>query len=186
MKKTYVTFLTLPVLILIVSLACNLSGGPTPPRAVPTSPELAQSVETTLQTVQPDPTSGKLQFTVTEAQMTSYVNYNLRQDFEPILKNPVIVFQPDKMELYGTIQSDSITANGQVVMSVDINDQGKPSVKITEANFGPIPVPTGLLTNLSTAIDRSLSDAMSQNNSDYQLESIKITTGSATVTIRKK
>jgi hypothetical protein len=186
MKKPFVYFLTLPVFILMVGLACSLSGGPTPPREVKTSPELARSVDSSLQTAQPNPTTGMIRFTVTESQMTSYVVYNLRQDFEPILKNPVIVFQPDRIELYGTIQGDSITANGRVVMSVNINGQGEPSVKIVEANFGPFPVPTGLLDNLSTAIDRSLTDAVSNNNTGYQLDSILITSGSATITIRKK
>lgn len=185
MKKN-LYFFTLPVLILIVGLACNLSGGPTPPREVRISPELAQGVGNTIQTVQPDPTSGKLQYTVTEAEMTSYVVYNLKQDYEAILKNPVIVFQPDRLELYGTIEGDSIKANGRVVMKVDVDDQGKPSVKITEANFGPLPVPAGLLDNLSKAIDRSLEDALTKNNSDYRLESIKTNTGSAVVTLRKK
>lgn len=186
MNKKRISFFILPVLIIVFGMACNLSGGPTPPRQVTNSPELAKSVEASVQTVQPNPTTGKIQYTITEAEMTSYVNQNLSKNFDPILKNPVVVFQPDRLELYGTISGDNISANGRVAMSVDVDDQGKPSVKITEANFGPIPVPASLLTNLSTAIDRSLEDAMTQNNSDYRLESIKITTGSATVTLRKK
>lgn len=186
MKKPFLYFLTLPVLILWVGLACSLSGGPTPPREINISPELAQSVASSVQTAQPDPTTGKLQFTITEDQMTSYVVYNLRQDFEPLLNNPVIVFQPDRIELYGTIQGDSITANGRVVMSININGQGEPSVKIIEANFGPIPIPAGLLDNLSTVIDHSLTDGMSNQNTGYQMDSILITTGSATITLRKK
>ncbi len=183
-KNLYI--LTLPVLILIVGLACNLSGGPTPPREVPTSPELAQDVGKTVQAVQPDPTSGILQYTVTEAELTSYIVFNLKQDYEAILKNPVIVLQPDQLELYGTVVSDSINANGRIVMKVNVDDQGKPKVTITEANFGPFPVPAGLLDNLSKTIDRSLEDAMTKNNSDYRVESIKINTGSAVVTLRKK
>lgn len=186
MKNKTISIFILPVLVVLFGLACNLSGGPTPPRQVTNSPELARSVEAGVQTVHPNPTTGKIQYTITEAQMTSYVNQNLRKDFDPILKDPVIVFQPDQLELFGTISGDTINANGRVAMSVQVDDLGKPSVKITEANFGPFPIPAGLLSNLSTAIDHSLADAMTQNNSDFRLESIKITTGTATVTLRKK
>lgn len=170
----------------MVGLACQFSGGPTPPRAVPVSTEQAQSLSKTVQSAKPDATTGSVSITVTEAQVTSYVVQNLRDNYEPILKDPVIVFQPDQVELYGTIQGDAVSANGRVIMTVVIDDQGKPVVTIREANFGPIPVPAGLLTNLTTAIDKSISDAMKKSTVDYKLQSIQIGTGTATIVIVKK
>jgi hypothetical protein len=186
MKKPMRIVLLVPVFVLMVSLACSFSGGPTPPRPVIVSTEQAQNLSKTVQSAKPDDSTGNISITVTEAQFTSYVVTNLRDNYEPILSNPVIIFQPDQVELYGTIQGDGISANGRVVLTVTIDEQGKPVVAIREANFGPIPIPGGLLSNLSQAIDKSITDAMSNNRTDYKLKSIRFATGIATVVIAKK
>ena len=184
--KSIRSLLLLPVVVLIVSLACRLSGGPTPPRPVVTSPEQAQSLNQTVQTAQPDPNTGVVTITVTEAQITSYVVQNLQENYSPILADPVIVFQPGQVELYGTIKGEGISANGRVIMTMNIDSQGKPIIDIREANFGPFPVPTSLLDNLSTAVDRSIADSMKDYQSDYRLKSITFGTGTATIVITKK
>jgi hypothetical protein len=186
MRKPIRVVLMLPVLILVVGLACSLSGGPTPPRAVPVSTEQSQNLSKTVQSAKPDVKTGNITITVTEAQVTSYMVQNLRDNYEPILSNPVIVFQPDQVELYGTIQGDSVSANGRVILSVTVDESGKPVVNIREANFGPIPVPAGLLSNLTVAIDKSIADAMKNYRSDYKLQSISFATGTATLVITKK
>ena len=111
---------------------------------------------------------------------------NLQDNYAAILSDPVIVFQPNHIELYGTIKGDNIAANGRVLMTVTVDDQGKPVVKITEANFGPIPVPPSLLTNLSTAVDQSIANSMKDYPSDYRLESITFNTGTATIVLTRK
>lgn len=186
MKKTMVTILLVPLFVLMVGLACQLSGGPTPPRPVPVSTEQAQNLSKTMASAKPDDKTGLITVTVTEAQVTSYVVQNLRANYEPILDNPVIIFQPDQAELYGTIKGDSVTANGRLVLTVAIDAQGKPVVTIKEANFGPIQVPEGLLSNLSQAIDRSISDALKSDSTNYKLQSIRFATGTATVVVAKK
>ncbi len=186
MTKSIRSVLLLPIVVLLVSLACQLSGGPTPPRPVAISPDQAQSLNQTVQTAQPDPKTGKVTLTVTESQITSYVVQNLHDNYAPILSDPVIVFQPGRVELYGTIKGDSISANGRVIMTVTIDSQGKPIVVISEANFGPIPVPTSLLDNLSTSVDRSIADSMKDYQSDYRLESITFDTGTAKIVLTKK
>lgn len=186
MLKPIRSILLLPLILLFAGLACQFSGGPTPPRPVPTLPDAAQSLNQTFETVQPAPTTGNLSITVTEAQITSYIVQNLHDNYDAILSNPVIVFQPNHVELYGTIKGDNIAANGRVLMTVTVDDQGKPAVKITDANFGPIPVPASLLTNLSTAVDQSIANSMKDYQSDYRLESITFDTGVATIVLTKK
>ena len=186
MSKSLRTILILPVLVLLVGLACNLSGGPTPPRPVPTVPTQEQRLEQQVQTVQPNPETGKLTLTVTEAQITTYIIENLQNEYASILTNPVVVFQPDRVELYGTIKNDPISANAKIIMSITIDSTGKPIVEIVEANFGPFPVPSSLLSNLSTVVDNAIADSMKEYQSEYRLESITFTTGSATIVITKK
>jgi hypothetical protein len=186
MLKIARTILVLPFLVLLVGLACALSGGPTPPRTVTVSTEQAQSFNKTVQAVKPDPSSGKITISMTESQITSYVVTNLRENYEPILVNPTIIFQPNQIEIYGTIQGDSVSANGRVICKVKIDSLGKPQVEITEANFGPIPVPAGLVNNLTTVIDKAISDSMKEYRSDYRLESITFDTAKATLVITKK
>lgn len=186
MNKPIRNVLLVPLFILLVGMACQFSGGPTPPRTVPVSTEQAQNLSKTVQSAKPDATTGLITVTVTESQVTSYVVQNLRANYEPILSNPVIVFQPNQAEIYGTIQGDSVSANGRLVLGITIDAQGKPAVTIQEANFGPIPVPAGLLSNLTQAIDRSIADAMKNERTEYKLKSISFATGTATVVIAKK
>ena len=186
MKKSFMNLLILPAMLVILSLACQLSGGPTPPRVVTTSPQEAKTAESNIQKARPDPKTGKIELTITEAQLTSYITYNLQREYASILKDPVIVIEPGKLDLYGTILGDSFTANGRISLKITINPRGEPSVEILEANFGPIPVPAGLLSNLTKAVNQSLLDAVSQNNSGYVLENITLTTGEAKVILRKK
>jgi hypothetical protein len=186
MIKTARTLLLLPCLVLLIGLACQLSGGPTPPRSVPVSTEQSESLSKTVQSAKPDPKSGKISITMTEAQITSYVVTNLRDNYEPILLKPVVIFQPDQVEIYGTIQGDSVSADGRVICKVKIDAQGKPVIDITEANFGPIPVPAGLVNNLTIVVDKAITDSMKEYSSDYRLESITFKTGTATLVIAKK
>jgi hypothetical protein len=186
MSRTFRYIFILPVLILLVGTACKLSSGPTPPRPVPTMPPQEQRIDQMVQTAQPDPNSGQLTITVTETQITTYIVENLQKDYASILSDPVVVFQPNQVELYGTINSDAITVDGKVVMSVTIDPNGEPVVEILEANFGPFPIPSSLLTNLSTAVDNAIKDSMKDNQSGYRLESITFTTGVATIVLTKK
>jgi hypothetical protein len=186
MIKTVRTILLLPCLVLLIGLACQLSGGPTPPRNVPVSTEQAQSLNKTVQAAKPDPKSGKITITLTEAQITSYVVANLRDNYEPILLNPVVIFQANQVEIYGTIQGDSVSANGRVICKVKIDAEGKPLIDIVEANFGPIPVPAGLVNNLTVVVDKAITDSMKEYRSEYRLESITFSTATATLVIAKK
>jgi hypothetical protein len=186
MPKSLRSLLILPVVIFLVGVACNLSGGPTPPRSVPIVPPQEQKLDQKIETLQPDPNTGQISITVTEAQITTYIIENLQKDYESILTNPVVVFQPGQVELYGTIKGDAFSTNGRVAMSVTINSDGKPVVEIREANFGPFPIPSGLLSNLSTAVDNAIADSMSEYQSEYRLESITFTTGTATIVLIKK
>jgi hypothetical protein len=186
MRKQFQSLLLLPTILLIVGLACQLSGGPTPPRAVNISQEQAFKVLTPENTIKIQPTTGIVTIQITEAQASSYVAYELRDRFEPLLKNPVILFQTNRVELYGTFQSDSISANGMVSAAVKIDEQGNPKVNITDASFGPIPVPSELLANLSTTIDKTIKDATQKYEKDYKIESITISPGLATILLRHK
>ncbi len=71
-------------------------------------------------------------------------------------------------------------------MSITVDPNGEPNVKILDANFGPFPIPSDLLDNLSTSVDQAILDSMKDNQSDYRLESITFTTGVATIVLTKK
>ena len=186
MSRSLRSLLILPVLILLVGTACNLSGGPTPPRPIQTVPPQEPQIDQQIQTLQPDPNSGKVTLTITEAQITTAIVENLQKENISGLTDPVVVFQPGQVELYATIKGDAFSANGRIVLSVRIDPNGKPVVDILEANFGPFPIPAGFLNDLSTQVDHAISDSMKDYQSEYHLESINFATGVATITLVKK
>jgi len=198
MTKPILRILALPLILLVVGLACNLSSNPTSAPPVPTSPEVirtvaptttpiaTQDLEQVVKTAQAESAPGKVEITVTQAQITDYITKNLSEQYSSVLSNPVVTFQPGQVVVTGTVQASPFTADGKVVMTVDVDPQGQPQVNIVEANFGPIPIPAGALSNLSDAVDRSIADAMKDYQSEYRLESITFSTGQAKIVLVKK
>ena len=124
MSRSLRSILLLPVLILLVGTACNLSGGSTPPIPLPTVPPQEQPIEQQVQTLQSDPNTDPLTITLTEAQVTAYIVENMQKEYASILSDPAVLFKPDQVELYGTIKGGAISAPGKVTLSITVDPDG--------------------------------------------------------------
>ena len=191
MSKTLRSILILPVLIFLVGVACNLSGSATPSKVI-TPTKVSQQLPQILPTKEIIPTSppeqkpDQITFSISEDQMTANMIQNMPEDVAASLSNPKVKFNPGQVELTATIKGDIISADGRIVMTVNIDPDGKAKIDILDANLGPFPVPPGLLSDLSTAVDNAIADSMKEYQSEYRLESVTFSTGVATIVLTKK
>jgi len=174
------------VVTLAVSImACQVTSGPKPPRAVTVNPEQAMSLEKAIQNPEVNPSSGIVTIRVTESQVSSYLALNFSKETSEFLSNPQILFEPGKVHIYGTLQSSVFPVDGRVISEIILVNK-TPQVKIASAEFGFLPVPANLLSSLADQINKAILKDYQKTNPDYQFESIVISTGWATIQMKKK
>lgn len=144
----------------LTALACRFSvGGPKAPGdPIPVSEQSAQELENVWQSGLEGGAGGQVQITITEEQLTSFVALKLAAEEEPLIRDPQIYLRDTKVQIYGTAQSGYFSAAALITLEVSVNEAGQPAFTITEANFGPLPVPDSLLSKLSDSINSAFDD----------------------------
>jgi hypothetical protein len=192
----------------LATLACAFNtGGPSYPQSsVPISAEASQSLlQAVTDAVAQGALSGKFSLSVTETQLTSYLALNLNQGtmaqagepVEPgdstelvspleqeasIVSNPQVYLQDGQIQFYGTFQSGFVSATGRVVLSVTPDADGNMTVELTEMDFGPVPLPDGFKSVLSSALSDVIRGVFGPITTDFRIENITITNGKMTLT----
>ena len=90
------------------------------------------------------------------------------------------------MQIFGKAQQGMFNANVSVTMNVSVDDQGKPKIEITQADFGPLPTPQGLNDAVSTMVQEAFTGSLGPVATGFRLESITIADGVMTVMGRTK
>ena len=181
-NKTIIIF-TLAVPFLL--MACLVSaGGPNPPTEhIEVSPEQAVQFEEVI-TQGLNSQDGSFAFTLSETQITSYLAYKLPDYPNPFTDIPQVILRSGQIEIYGVIQQSIFIANAKIVVTPIIDIDGKPTVEVTDADFGMFPAPDGLLTTLSSIMEESfnLTKFLDESVSvGYSIESINIDNGLITI-----
>lgn len=169
--------------ILAALLACGgplQVGGPTPEYSpVPVSTEAIQSLDDKLDAL--GVASGEVTVTLTEAELTSLFDEKLRADPDSAFSDPQVYLRDGKLKLYITVTTDNLSGNALVVMNAAIVDN-KLRVTIESADFGPVPIPQGVLDSLATTINDQLLAAMSGLPTGVGLKTIVIADGTLAIT----
>ncbi len=168
----------LPVIALFMAgLACEINvGGPEVPEAtIPVSTEAVESLNELWKTAADNAIdSGTINLVVTEAQLTSLVAFRLQQEENPLIEDPQVLLRDDTIQIFGKARRQNLVATIQVVLSVEIDEEGVPSFKLESADFGPLPVPDELLTGLSMAMDEAFTGSVGPVATGIRVESIVI------------
>ena len=167
--------------LISASLACVLPGGPKLPASpIPVSTEAAGEMQTTVQTaVAAASQSGTLELTFTEEQITSYVAVKLAEQTDAPFSDPQIFLRDGKIQVFGRAHAGQVTANASIILSASVDAEGQLSLKVDEADFGPIPVPDNILKNISTQLETALTD---QTGSNFVLTDVVIADGTLQLT----
>ena len=77
-------------------------------------------------------------------------------------------------------------ANIGIIVSVGIDENGKPKIDIVSADFGPLPAPAGLNNAISAMIDEAYTGSIGPVATGLRVQTISIADGVMTITGRIK
>lgn len=193
MKKRQPILLFLIILVL-TSLACTVFvGGPdysdrTP---IPVSNDAADSLKEEIKRAfEAGATTGEVTINITETQITSVLalrlqtDPNMQQDQKPLITDPQVYLRDGQMEIFGKTQQGMFTANIGIIVSVGVDENGKPKIEIVSADFGPLPAPKGLNTAISAMIDEAYTGSVGPVATGLRIQTISIVNGVMTITGR--
>jgi hypothetical protein len=180
--------LLIPLLVLVLaSLACqiNLGGPEIPETTIPVSTEAVLSLTDQWKAAADGALDdGLITLVVNESQVTSLVAFRLMEQEDPVLQNPQVYLRNGKIEVYGIASQGSLTGNVRIVLAVALDDSGTPSLSLESADFGPFPVPDGLLDGFSAMLDEAFTGSVGPAATGLRLESIVIDNGLMAITGR--
>ena len=174
------TQLTLMFSALLLTLACTIHlGGPEyPDTPIPVSTESVETLQKDVKTaIESGAENGEITLTINETQLTSYLAFKLASQETPLFTNPQVYLRNGQMQIYGQAQQGIFTANIAIVVSVGIDSEGQPEITITEADFGPFPVPEELTQSISALIKEAYAGAIGPAATGFRMEAIAIGEG---------
>ena len=193
MKKSIALPLFLFILILS-SLACSMFiGGPdySDRQPIPVSSDAAESLKDEIKRAfEAGAASGEVTFNITEAQITSVLaqrlqtDQNLQQDSKPLITDPQVYLRDGQMQIFGKTQQGMFTANIGIVVSVGVDENGKPKIEIVSADFGPFPALGGINTTISSMIEEAYVGSVGPVATGLRIQTVSISDGIMTISGR--
>ena len=193
MKKT--NFLPILLITLVLaSLACTVSvGGPdySDRAPIPVSSEAAESLKEEIKRAfEAGATTGEVTIHITETQITSVLmlrlqnDQDLQQDKKPLITDPQVYLRDGQMQIFGKTQQGMFTANIGIIVSVGVDENGKPKIEIVSADFGPLPAPEGINAAISAMIQEAYTGSVGPVATGLRIQSITIADGIMTISGR--
>ncbi len=172
------------VVLILAILACTINiGGPAyPTPAIPVSTEAIGQLNQSIQTaVAAGAVSGQITLIITEPELTSYLDYKLSTQPDPIITNPQVYLRDGQIQIYGAAHKGYFQATARIVVTAGIDDQGKLTIVLASADFGPLPVPNSLKELVSATIQEAYTGALGPVATGFRLQSIVVADGTMTV-----
>ena len=171
--------------LLLVLLACTVNiGGPTPPAPPPTiDPDAIAQLKATWADAVANAaiTNGKVTVTITEAQLAALLASKLAEDPDAFFQQPQVVLQDHKIQIFGVAKQANLVANVQMTVTVKVTKDGMPRFQLVSADFGPWPVPGGLLKGISEMLNEALTGKIVPSATGFRLEDITVADGVMTI-----
>ena len=167
----------------LAAMACTCSlpklggVGPAPKATVPVSKEAAARMQKKIdQAAEQAKSTGQFQVTLTESELTSYIDQQIKerqaQGDEIPIANPQIKLTQGQMWVYGTFIAGSSKVNGLVVVSPQVQS-GQLKIQVVRVDLGAIPAPKPLLQQ----INEQIQTLVDEQSSDVTLTRITIREG---------
>ena len=177
------------LVLILTTLACTINvGGPDYPEPpIPVSTEAVDQMKQNIQeALAAGATSGQVSFMINEIQLTSYLTFKLLEQPEPFITNPQVYLRDGQIQIYGTAGSGYFLATARIVFSAYADADGKLVIELSEADFGPLPVPDGLKEALTAIVAEAYTGALGPVATGFRIEAIVISDGMMVITGRIK
>jgi hypothetical protein len=172
------------IILILAQMACTVSiGGPVyPSTTIPVSTEgmgdLTSALETALAN---ESETGQITLKITESQLTSYLAYKLSAQSQPFITNPQVYLQNSMLQVYGTATQGYFQATMSMVFSAGVDEPGRLKIQLTSANFGPLPVPNGLINFATAAVQEAYTGALGPSATGFRLVNVTIEDGTMNI-----
>lgn len=180
MNKIKIIFIIL--LLISLPLACNLPISEfmgMEPTTIP--PRIATEIEPYIVATT---STSEIILTITEVQLNSLLTNKLSNDPDSILQQPTVSIGNDRVILTGKTTQSGITFDILVEMSILIDSEGKPEIKIESAKIGPLDAPQFIKDSLTSMADEMLTGAIGTTITGTKIERVTIEPGYMVITIR--
>ena len=172
--------LIISITILIISLSCliNIGGPDYPKSSIPVSTEALNSLKDQIKTaVAAGTQTGQITIYITESQLTSFLADKFDSQDKPLITHPQAYLQNGQIQLYGTVISSYFETTVSIIMTANINPEGKLQLELVSADFGPLPVPDTLKEVITTLVTEAYTGALGPMATGFRLEGIVIASG---------
>jgi len=179
MRNKKIIFLIL-MTILIVTSACliNIGGPKYPAMTIAVSTEALGSLQQQLDSGLTNPTPNQpLTLFLTESELTSYLANVLSSKPDPLISNPQVFLRDGQIQVYGTATKGYFQANVMISLSATVDTQGKLTLELVSADFGPLPVPKALNSVITSLVTEAFTGSLGPMATGFRLESIVIAEG---------
>jgi hypothetical protein len=175
--------------LVLATLACTINvGGPDyPDTPIPVSTEAVEQMKQGIQeALAAGAASGQATLLINEVQLTSYLAFKLQEQPEPFITNPQVYLRDGQIQVYGTAQSGYFLATARIVFTASADADGKLAIELSEADFGPLPVPDGLKEAVTAIVSEAYTGALGPVATGFRIEAIVIADGMMAITGRVK
>jgi hypothetical protein len=187
MKRLPVAVVTAFTLLAALACSINIGGPDNPNQPVPISTAEVQAMQTQAkQAMDAGAQSGQVTLVLTEAQITSYLAAQLQAESDPVITDPQVYLRDGQVQVYGQAKQGYFVAEISIIISVSVDETGKPKIEIISADFGPLPVPEGLRDTIASSIGEAFTGAVGPAATGFRIETITIANGLMTITGRVK
>jgi uncharacterized protein YpmS len=171
------------------SLACNLSFGrqATPEVEIPVTTEAVESLQESAEEAQAEsPPSGRIEFVITEAQLTSLLTSELAERAGDQITNLQVFLRDGQIQIFGDLDSQGISAQVKVIVAVEVDPAGRPILNVVSSSIGPFPVPGELIAEVELMLNKAFQEKIQSMVPNMHVESIVIENGTMTIIGRSK
>jgi hypothetical protein len=165
-------------------IACTINvGGPSYPlHSIPVSTEALGNLQSAVETaITNGAESGTVTLIFTESELSSYLSYTLQAQRQQFITYPQVYLRDNEIQVYGTAAQGYFVATVRIVFSAGVDEQGQLKIKLTSANFGPLPVPNSLTDVATASIQEAYTGALGPVATGFRLQSVNIIDGSMTI-----
>lgn len=169
------------------AIACriNLGGPELPTETIPVSTEAVTSLdEAWAAAIKGSEATGSFTMVINESQLTSLVTQSLEKQENPPIRDPQVFLRDGQLQLYGTATRGNLEATVRLIVSVAVDADGYPDIRIVSGDFGPFPLPEDVLNGFSAVIDEAFTGEVGPIATGIRLESIVIDGGLMAITGR--
>lgn len=175
-------------IILIISncimLSCTIFiGGPSYPEyPIPISTEAVGELQSSISdAIILGASTGTVIITITEAQLTSYIAMKINQNPDPVLYNPQIYLYDGQIQFFGTAIQGYFQATVALVLTIGVDETGILAIKLTSADFGPLPAPEGFTSTITALLEEAFTGSIGPMASGIRLTDAAVGNGEITI-----